>query len=214
LGAGWALVASKESQFAKVPSDFEALARKSANWLFPFAVQILSRPHLYWIMETLPLGLGRTVYNPGFAVSTMSSFYQRTGAVALSDLVSLNQHRTDIGHLYRSFFSQEAELLPAAGLPAYVRYPLLVQNQKEARRMAMFGVRQLYPLALCDLPALQEDLAVVQTQTQGAREIARRLVTLPTHLAVDVKIAEKIARKAHKLFRGIETIQICRNKGA
>lgn len=214
LGEGGALVAGKESHFAEVPSDFEALNGKSANWLIPFAVQILSWPHLYWIMETLPLGLGRTVYNPAFAVSAMPSFYQRTGAAALADLVSLNQHRTDIGHLYHSFFSHEAEQLPAAIFPAYVRYPLLVQNQNEVRRMAMYGVRQLYPLALCDLPALQENLAGFQTQTKGAREIARRLVTLPTHLVVDAKIAEEIARKAHNNFRGIETIQICRKKSA
>ncbi|MEN8258769.1 MAG: aminotransferase class V-fold PLP-dependent enzyme [Thermodesulfobacteriota bacterium] len=210
LGGGGALIARGEREFAGLPHDFELLpADKFTNRLLPFAVQILSRPRLYWLLETLPLGLGQTVYNPDFGVSTMPSFYQRIGASALPGLEKLNQHRAGIGRLYQSLFSQQADVLPAVGMPAYVRYPLLVSNQQEVRRMTSYGVRQLYPLALCDLPALQADLVEGRTQARGAREIARRLVTLPTHLAVDASSAKKIAGEAHRYFRDIETIQIC-----
>ncbi len=208
LGGGGALIVGGGGKFAGLTRDFDLPASTFTNWLLPFAVQILCRPHLYWFMESLPLGLGRTLYDPAFSVSTMPSFYQRIGAASLPSLEKMNRHRADIGYLYQSVFSQQAAEIGRADMPAYVRYPLLVDNQQQVESVTNYGVRKLYPLALCDLPDLQGEVVEVGRKTMGAREIARRLVTLPTHLAVDVHHAEEIARAAQRCFVGIETIQV------
>jgi hypothetical protein len=42
------------------------------------------------MLEKLPLGLGRTVFDPAFSVSGMPRLYQRIGVRALDELEAIN----------------------------------------------------------------------------------------------------------------------------
>ncbi|MBU0681030.1 MAG: DegT/DnrJ/EryC1/StrS family aminotransferase [Proteobacteria bacterium] len=210
LGGGGALIASKAPELVRLDHDFDVLTAKSPHCLLPFVVQIFSRPYFYWILEKLPLGLGRTVYDPAFSVSAMPLLYQRIGSASLSALARLNRHRSAIGHIYHILFAKEGGGGDLAGMPPLIRYPLLVSNQQDAQSLAMLGIRQFYPHALCDLPALSTSLAGDGRPTPGAREIANRLVTLPTHLAVNEKIARNIAKRVCACLDGLETIEFGR----
>ena len=208
LGGGGALISAKPEALPRIADDLEASRHTAVHSMAPIAVRILARPRLYWILEKLPFGLGQTVCDPSFPVSKMPISYQRVGAAALACLESLNQHRTAIGGRYHGYFTGQEDSGRAPKRPAYTRYPLLVQNQVEARRLAKQGVRQLYPLALCDVPALRNSIAMSEGPTPGACEIADRLITLPTHLSVDYGMADQLAIAVRSVFRKIAPISL------
>ena len=199
LGAGGALIGSSSAELPIVNGQSTGRRHSIGPPLLPIAVRILSNPRLYWMLEKLPLGLGRTIYDPTFPVSTMPLGHQRIGTSALAALDRLNEHRATIGGVYREHFAASTAGATLGGCVPYLRYPLLVSNQCDAARLARHGVRTFYPLALCDLPALQEHLADGEHDTPGAREIARRLVTLPTHSGVSIQTARELAAEASKL---------------
>ena len=200
LGKGAALTAAEPLELSAISHELEAYPKQPVNFFLPFAVQVFSRPRIYWIPEKLPLGLGHTVFDPSFQISSMPMLYQRMGARGLGELDRLNKHRRLIGNIYHSHFAGHSDSQEKQYRWPSVRYPLLVENGKEVQNFAKYGVRQLYPLALCDLPPLQHRLAERRKQTPGAREIAKRLITLPTHLSVSDFFASWLAKELDKSF--------------
>ncbi len=200
LGDGGALIASKPKELSVMFSELERYHKKTGNYLLPVVVQLFSNPRLYWLLEKLPLGLGRTVYDPAFDLSVMPSLYQRIGALGLGELEMLNKHRIATGNTYQTCFNGGG-LRERQVAEAYVRYPLLMLQSRQAiERLFNYGVRRLYPLALCDLPPLHDSLTDHNAQTPGARQIAERLITLPTHVAVSESTAARIAVKIQESF--------------
>jgi dTDP-4-amino-4,6-dideoxygalactose transaminase len=64
---------------------------------------------------------------------------------------------------------------------------------------AGIGATASYPRALIDVPQVVHRLAVNQRPTPGAREVARRIVTLPTHAYSPSGLAERVREVAtHK----------------
>lgn len=196
LGQGGALIAGDEQSLHGIALEAQKLSSQSSSNFKSLAVQIFSSPWLYWTLERMPLGLGQTIYDPGFRTYAMSNACQRMGDFALQDLGSLNLHRARIVQAYSQHlaFKNGAQ---RASWP-HVRYPVLTAEQESLTQLAAYGVRRLYPQALCDLKELHSDLAPGQKSTPGAREIARQLVTLPTHMGVGPKMAVRIAREVQR----------------
>lgn len=207
LGCGGALVAGNGQNSGGLAQKLQMLPEQNRPGLTPMAVQILSWPVLYWFMEKLPLGLGRTVYDPGFQVSGMPLAYQGIGELALDELDRLNRHRSLIAEIYAGRMGQ-GPVPGTKGRMPLVRYPVLVDNQDRVQKLSVYGLRRMYPQALCDLEALRPHLAAAGLQTPGAREIAGKLVTLPTHLGVSENMALKIAGEAKRVFGCISTVRV------
>jgi perosamine synthetase len=208
LGSGGSLFANDFKDLRSVSGILEAYPQGRGNYVMPVAIRIFSRPWLYWILEKLPLGLGRTVYDPAFPVSGMPRLYQRLGVAGLEEFQKINMHRRKIVKTYRdSFFSNRDTGGLTTDIPACVRYPLLVQNQDDAGDLFKFGVRRLYPLALCDLPMLQDNLTDRGSITPGARDIAQRLITLPTHLGVGQSAAARLADEVKKICSNLAEVR-------
>ncbi len=75
--------------------------------------------------------------------------------------------------------------LPAGVEPGYLRLPLLATPKVRAAAV-LAGARRLgvmpgYPRALCDLPGFAERVVNKADAFPGARMLASRLITLPTH---------------------------------
>ena len=207
LGSGGLLVSYTGREINAIRSRLIVHPSKNGRSLMPLAVRILSNPAFYWSMEKLPLGLGRTIYDPGFPVSGMSRFYQRLGEYALNDFERLNRHRSMISKIYADHLEPgNAFRNKTAVSSPHVRYPLLADSNKRAEDLVNYGVRRMYPRALCDLEPLREHLTGSPAKTPGAREISRRLVTLPTHQRITEKMAIKIANEAIKVLGGITLV--------
>jgi len=205
LGQGGALISRRNLNLEPFAREITPLNNSNGKSLMPAALRILSWPGLYWSLEKLPLGLGRTVYDPGFQVAGMSLAYQCLGDSALDDLGRLNRHRLLIAKIYNKAFGVETDSQGVTVPP--VRYPLLVDQQEKAVKLARYGVRRLYPKALCDLEDLKPELADPKITTPGAGVISQQLITLPTHLGVSEQLARKISNHVKKLFTQISTIR-------
>ena len=204
LGQGGAMISPRSNNLEPIARQIAPLNNSNGKSLMPAAVRILSWPGLYWSLEKLPLGLGRTIYDPGFQVAGMSLAYQCLGDSALDDLDRLNRHRIHIAKVYNKAFGADTDAEGITVPP--VRYPLLVDQQEKAYKLARYGIRRFYPQALCDLKDLKPELADPTITTPGARKIANTLVTLPTHLGISENIAQKISNHVKKLFTQISTI--------
>lgn len=192
LGHGGALVIRRKMDMVVPPG---ANGQKTIT---PMAVRLLSWPGFYWLLEKLPLGLGQTIYRPCFKVQAMNPGYQRIGCIAADHFDRLNRHRSRIATIYSKALGSDKDL--TAFVPACLRYPMLTEDQQKMSKLAQYGVRRLYPKALCDLKPLIPDLTVSGIQTPGSKQIARQLVTLPTHQGIKKQLALRIADHAAKMF--------------
>jgi dTDP-4-amino-4,6-dideoxygalactose transaminase len=189
-GGGGALVARAESGTTVVArarsltrpatAGGAELARLAAQWL-------LARPAIYGIPSALPfLGLGQTVYRTPHAPREAA----RIQAAALERTLPLEARETAMRR------SSAARLIEAAtrhgwsvprvatgAAPSWLRLPLTEApaappDLAQGRRL---GVMPGYPRALIDLRGFGGRVRNADWEFPGARELARRLITLPTH---------------------------------
>ena len=163
--------------------------------------QIISKPLFYRIPEVLPLGLGETIFDPGFDISPMPDTIQRLGQEALVTLKGLIQHRRHIGGIYQEVF-HDLNYISAHkdSVPVYTRFPLSASAVPIPKDLIRLRVRRMYPNAIAEEQTIKPYLADSQAMTPGASEIACNLITLPTHMGISETLAEEIAGKVKKHF--------------
>lgn len=147
-------------------------------------------PRLYWLTGLMPfLGLGRTRYETDFPITSYSSRLAGIAASYLPHLEKLQSDRTataeEIGAALQGDTYQTIRTLPDA-VPAWIRLPVLAAN-RDTRIAAIsrlndegIGASRSYPFCLTDVPEIKDAL-VLSHDTPGARSVADRLFTVPTH---------------------------------
>jgi dTDP-4-amino-4,6-dideoxygalactose transaminase len=159
------------------------------------AYALLLRPWLYWIPNRIPqLQLGTTLYTPHIAAERYTPILAAMGLTMLDRLDALNSGRREIAAAMAEAVEGAPGLSPVrahAGASAvYLRYPLLARDeiQRDALRSALvargIGATGSYPTAVVDIPELAELMAPFRDQCPHGREVARRMLTLPTHAYV------------------------------
>jgi len=150
-----------------------------AQWL-------LGRPSLYALPSAIPgLHLGETIYHPAHEPREI------TGVSASLVRGALVRADADLGvrTAHARLLEKEAEgakgvlgIRPITGAtPGYLRLPVrLTSARGAARSRPELGVVRGYPKTLDELPELSKWLTGEGSLT-GARELARNLITLPTH---------------------------------
>jgi perosamine synthetase len=150
-----------------------------AQWLF-------GRPSLYWIPASLPfLGLGETTYkapHPAGGISTLAAgvltrtlpLVSAEVPLRLGNAARLGAAVTGVGHVR-----------PASGWESgWLRYPVVLQRTATdvlTDYHAGFGVMRGYPQSLSDLEGFGARRLNAADWFPGARMLAERLVTIPTH---------------------------------
>jgi dTDP-4-amino-4,6-dideoxygalactose transaminase len=196
-GSGGALLAHDGAGERIVERARALIAQPARGWsgLVAVAAQmLLERPQLYAVPAALPfLHLGETVYRrphtPRAATPASCAVVSATWTLAdqevetrQSNAARLLAARQRAGARGRGF-----EMIRPAGdaRPGYLRLPLLASL--EARRSAVasdvrrMGIGPSYPKVLGDLDQLAARCANRDEALPGARTLAQRLVTLPTH---------------------------------
>ena len=149
----------------------------------------LGRPATYSLPAALPfLRLGETVYHSPQGARGWSRAVVAMLDGALDRVDAESARRRTRGAELQSLLPERAQLgtsLPANAEAGYLRLPCLVPR-REVRDDALaggvpFGVARGYPRTLADLAELAPQLASAPGPLPGARELASRLVTLPTH---------------------------------
>ena len=158
--------------------------------------QFMSLPFCYWIPEHLPIGLGETIFTTDFDVSRMPALMQNLAENSIANLDDLNLHRRRVAGIYNETFDDAFIFqVPDEASPIYTRFPAKAGAGPIPKDLKRLGVRRMYPKAIPDVDTIKPYLADPQSNTPGALEIARNLITLPTHMGITENLAKKIAYK-------------------
>jgi perosamine synthetase len=169
----------------------------------------LLHPRLYWIPNAIPqLGLGRTVYTTDFAIEHQDPSLAALGTIMIRHLDAFTAaRRANADRVMAAIGAPRGVTrppVPPGSEAAWLRLPLLVHDAGRRARLlaeltaAGIGATGSYPAALADVPELQPSLAGAGGGAfPGARTVASRIVTLPTHpyvSAADVATMARIVR--------------------
>lgn len=194
-GYGGALLARGAVPIPVVASealDAKGVAALAAQWM-------LGRPSLYGLPRSLPgLNLGETVYHPPTPVHGMSE--SAASALLSNRAASLREaeHRRSIAKRLLAVSRAEGPrgiATPRDSDPGYLRFPFRSANGfsglGDPTRASRLGIAPSYPMPLADLVALRGQVAR-QAATPGSTELARTLITAPTHSLLSASDREAI----------------------
>ena len=160
------------------------------------------RPSLYWIPNRIPqLGLGKTVFTTEFPLDHPGRLLAALATRVLPRVDTLTQIRAaNAAALIAELRTIQGVTLVTAradAAAAFLRLPILLPNQELRNRVLDalsahgIGASASYPSSLADVPELQ-GVAIVAAAA-GGREVARRILTLPTHPFVAAQDIRRIA---------------------
>jgi dTDP-4-amino-4,6-dideoxygalactose transaminase len=198
LGEGGALVGKYD-----VLKEFKTTRKSSSHIhiLKSIAAQIFSHPYFYGFIESLPLGLGETVFDPQFPVAPMPDCMKRLGVKALSFLSTLNIHRNVIAQIFIDFIDKSHTItLKDDMVPVFSRFPIIAGTRRISQKLLRLGVRRMYPKAIQDVELIKPYLADRHIQTPSAAHIAESLITLPTHHGITEDQAMEIVREVKEYY--------------
>jgi dTDP-4-amino-4,6-dideoxygalactose transaminase len=195
LARGGSVIQNTARAGGGVAGELRSVAGLAGQWA-------LGRPALYGLPQRLPsLRLGETVYHAPTDETRMSAM---SVAMVIASTAASDREaavRRTRGAYYRESLGEVASLrlidvVPGA-TPGYLRFPVLhhgglasLKNSDGARAL---GIAPSYPIALSDLPPMRALLAT-EPLTPGAQELARNLITLPTHSLLSEDDLESILR--------------------
>jgi perosamine synthetase len=194
-GGGGALLASR--RFRDAAKRREAtLASPSASAVALLLVKglaqwLLARPSIYGIPSRIPLlRLGETIYHEPTPVAAMAPAIARTLQRTWQLRVSESRARAANAERLSTALSAASSSLvfqPPPGTAAgWLRLPMLIPEgcAPDRRIAATLGIVPAYPISLEDLAPFRSALLSAGDPLAGARRLAARLWTLPTHSAL------------------------------
>jgi perosamine synthetase len=151
----------------------------------------LLRPALYGLVQRIPgLGLGRTIYETPTPMRQYSSSLAGLALRLARRLDAINAVRVGNAASIASALATASGIrLPVVSpdaQPVFARFPVFVNDASRraelvrALNAAGIGATTSYPEALVNVPQVAPLLAGESTQ-HGAMQVARTVVTLPTH---------------------------------
>lgn len=161
-------------------------AASIAQWL-------AGRPAAYGLLARMPgLGLGETVYHPPASPARMTAFSAalliRTFDLAASETRTRREQAEAWLRDLPAAARARVALPPQHAEAGYLRLPLLLDGPPPMEvwpQLRSAGMMRSYPAPLSDLPEVRTRLIGRPAIHSGARALAARLVTLPTHSLVE-----------------------------
>lgn len=161
-------------------------------------------PRLFWVPRSLPfLKLGRTEFDPGFPVAPLPNLSRASlpGLIAMLSEASRTPQRNAAAIAERVARLPQFSLPRTGGdcQPSYPRFPVLARDgatrQEAVRRLQKSGIgaSSFYPSAICDIPGIEQHMAVRYFHRPRAEDLAERVFTLPTHAYVGPREIERMA---------------------
>lgn len=183
-------IAQRSAELEVASSGHTDLIGAAASWA-------LGRPELYSIPASIPLlHLGETVYHEAHAPRRMTRAAGSILTRTLSRAADATAARRRKALALRAAAEQSRRVqsvTPLVGAdPGYLRFPVRVRDDMPPA--PELGITAAYPRALSNEPELQPILRDSSEPLHGAHDLARRLVTLPTHDMVTPNDIEAIAQ--------------------
>jgi len=194
IGVGGALISKDEEIFKRIE-----IKERDSGWSsigIAAVSKILTNPIFYGILEKLPLGLGKTDFNINFKSKKMPLLAKNMLIKSIPFLDQLNLHRRRISKIYSEAFNSKDQLTGANQSTAvYTRFPILVREKYNIKKLLRYGVRRMYPKAIADEDQILPYIDKTSFYTPESQELANKLITLPTHIGITDKTAVLVTNK-------------------
>ena len=173
------------------------------------ALSLFLHPERYAVPAHLPfLNLGANVFDPDFTISRLSNMNVEVGRRAFLSLDRYNEIRIRNARLLNdNLCDNESLRIPkpfVGGQPVYLRFPI-VFPKKEVRRRVFWilsrrrlGASRSYLTPLNEIPAFRKYLCA-EDDYPGAKFVADRILTLPTHPYVTEQDIQKIVSRINRI---------------
>lgn len=182
---------------------------KCSSVLTGAALSLFLHPERYAVPDHVPfLNLDADFFDPSFEIARLSNLNAEMGRCAFLSLDRYNEIRVRNARLLNHHLSQNPSLkIPspdAAGQSVYLRFPIVFLEEKVRRRVfwilnrRRLGVSRSYINPLNEIPALGRCLSN-EDEYPGAKFVADRLLTLPTHPYVNKQDIQKIISRINKM---------------
>jgi perosamine synthetase len=191
LGSGGAVTGKHAEILEEINPDASGKGRSQV--MKTAAMRMFSYPLIYGLLESLPLGLGKTVFDPAFTCKNMSGRINALGTLSLEYISDLNQHRRQIATVYSKNLNGMSVNVPENGIAVFTRFPVIAGARSIPLELRRLGVRRMYPKSIADEPQITPYLSGSPKSLAGARSVAATLLTLPTHKRITPQIAQMIA---------------------
>lgn len=207
---GGAVLCSDDRLSSRIHEGVRGLPRTSLSELFLIGAKMLGysiflRPGLYGAIRQLPfLGLGRTEFETHYPIARLSGFQAGIAARIIPHLDSLNDCRRQRAAEYTEAMHDlpGVDLIPVQpeATAVFGRFPFRLQDAElrsqvlDRLNRAGIGASGSYPNSLVDVPEVRSTLPGDDLDCQGAREVAKSVVTLPTHAYCPPYIALKVRK--------------------
>jgi len=210
---GGALVARKSSLSAELEKQWTLLPKPApaetvVNAGKLAAYSMLLEPSRFGFARSLPgLKLGQTPYELTYPITRYSSALAGLAVRLARRIGEFNATRIANAQKLRTALAESSlqQITPPAGAkPVYLRLPVLTRSSGQRARLinaleeAGIGATASYPQALGDVPEVRARLASDSQETPGAREIAARILTLPTHAYCPPDLAVRVREIVEK----------------
>lgn len=172
---------------------------------------LFERPSLYWLPAAVPfLGVGETVYDREYPEDLLSLDRLAAAEAILSKLsvreddVRVMSSKWDVAFKDIDIVlpNKERERKGSKTSPGLIRFPILFPTEefrdKAYGKLINLGASKSYPAPLTDLCKGERQL-ILRT-LPGAREVSRRILTLPTHRYVEERDVEETADIIRKIL--------------
>jgi perosamine synthetase len=188
-GGGGALLLRGASVAANIP-DTPSLKREMIGVAGLITQAVLGRPWLYGIPRGIPaLHLGETTYVEPTAPCGMSraaaATLMATQAASQAEASARARNAMWLLDALSGLAGVRTARAPVGGLPGYLRLPVMIEGGMESLRdvhgARRLGIEGSYPIPLTDLTPLAPVLVNRSAAFPGAGQLARDLITLPTH---------------------------------
>ena len=193
---GGILVTHRDDVAARIAAIVARLPQPSAGRRLAYVAKLLVysgflHPRLYWLPESLPfLGLGTTPYPRDIDLRAYPAFLAGVGRRLFARIGQLTAARVANAHFALDALQGQSAIQPIRVTnnvtPVYLRLPLLISGKVRDRaveelKRAGIGASVSYPTAVPDIPDIDPSLLRGPIEAGGGRDVAKRILTLPTH---------------------------------
>jgi dTDP-4-amino-4,6-dideoxygalactose transaminase len=212
---GGIIAANSDRLAASLSARFVELPPASWKYTASLTLQLLIyaaflHPSRYWIPGRLPgLGLGATRYEIDYPVTRYPAALGVMAERLFRRLDEIQAQRINVADAYREHLGSNPHirlLQPVADAqPVYTRFPLLLDTTERRTRAlqrlteAGLGASRSYPNAVADVPEIGASLDAAGSHADVGREIAGRILTLPTHHYVTPLHIERICSMLNRV---------------
>ena len=190
-----------ERQWTALPFSTPAETCMNAGKLAAYS--LLLRPAYFGFVRSLPgLKLGQTPYELAYPIARYSPALAGIAVRLCRRIDEINAPRIANAERLRAALADVPALQlvtpPAGAKPVYLRLPVLARSRTERDRLivaleaAGIGATASYPSSLADVPKVRARLAPDADSTPGARMVAERILTLPTHAYSPPDLADRV----------------------